>query len=233
MKMSSHGISLILNEETPFEELLSDVAGKFRENSSFFTSARVVLSFEGRHLSDEEERLLINEILDNSSLELACIMEKDPDRETVFLKALKVFEESEKSAGAFYHGDIARGQTVYTDTSCIVLGSVHQGGEIVSRGNIVILGGLRGRAFAGFTRDDFKLSLPGAEEGQQHFVAALDMMPELLIIDDVDEEFPVSEKKSSFFSIRSKNTAKIAFVVEGKIAVEELTAEETKNLMMR
>ena len=65
IKKFPNGIKIHLNPELDFESLLKEVALKFSQSRQFFRDARVALSFEGRALSEEEERSIISTIQQN------------------------------------------------------------------------------------------------------------------------------------------------------------------------
>ena len=48
IKSFQHGLSIWLDEEMPFSQLIEEIAFKFRESAHFFKDASMVLSFEGR-----------------------------------------------------------------------------------------------------------------------------------------------------------------------------------------
>ena len=77
IKSFPNGIVLYLDENLPFEELLSDIGVKFRDSSSFFKDARMALSIRGRDLSEKEERQIIHAISDNSQLQILCLVGED------------------------------------------------------------------------------------------------------------------------------------------------------------
>ena len=54
IKSFPNGISIWLDDEMPFSQLIQEVAFKFKESAHFFKDASMVLSFEGRELSDFE-----------------------------------------------------------------------------------------------------------------------------------------------------------------------------------
>lgn len=55
VKSFRNGITLYLDGNMEFEQLLEEVADKFKESKEFFRDATVAVSFEGRDLSFEEE----------------------------------------------------------------------------------------------------------------------------------------------------------------------------------
>ena len=104
IKSFPNGISLYLDEEMPFSELLGEVAVKFKEASHFFKDASMALSFEGRSLSEQEERQLVSTINANSSLNIVCIIGKNDETNKNYVKALQKLSTHQKAmdnAGQF------------------------------------------------------------------------------------------------------------------------------------
>ncbi len=218
IKSFQNGLSIYLDEEMPFAELLEEIAFKFKESAHFFKDASMVLSFEGRQLSEIEERQIVNTITVNSSLNVVCIMGKNEETNKNFVKALQKLSDHQQAmenAGQFYKGTLKDGQSLETENSVIVLGDVYPGASIISNKDIVILGGLYGQAYAG----------GGGTEG--HFVVALEMSPEKLKIGDF--KYKTSEKQGKW-SIKPKIQPKIAYVVDGRVIMEPITKELLNNL---
>ena len=152
IKSFQNGLSIYLDEEMPFAQLLEEIAFKFRESAHFFKDASMVLSFEGRSLSDQEERQLVNTITANSALNVVCIMGKNDETNKNFVKALQkvsYHQQAMENAGQFYKGTLKDGQVLETENSLIVLGDVYPGASVISNKDIVVLGGLYGQAYAG------------------------------------------------------------------------------------
>lgn len=213
IKSFQNGLSIYLDEEMPFAELLEEIAFKFKESAHFFKDASMVLSFEGRQLSEIEERQIVNTITVNSSLNVVCIMGKNEETNKNFVKALQKLSDHQQAmenAGQFYKGTLKDGQSLETENSVIVLGDVYPGASIISNKDIVILGGLYGQAYAG----------GGGTEG--HFVVALEMSPEKLKIGEF--KYKSSEKQSKW-SIKPKVQPKIAYVKDGRVMMEAITKE--------
>ena len=218
IKSFPNGLSIFLDSELPFSQLLEEIAVKFSESANFFKDASMVLSFEGRVLSDQEERQIVDIISANSRLKIVCIMGKDEETERNFVKALQQLsfhQEVMENAGQFYKGTLKDGQILETENSIIVLGDVYPGACIISSKDIVVLGGLYGQAYAG----------GNGEEG--HFVVALEMSPEKLKIGDFT--YKTSEKQSKW-SIKPKIQPKIAFVNDARVKIEPITKELLNDL---
>ena len=218
IKSFQNGLSIYLDEEMPFAQLLEEIAFKFRESAHFFKDASMVLSFEGRSLSDQEERQLVNTITANSALNVVCIMGKNDETNKNFVKALQkvsYHQQAMENAGQFYKGTLKDGQVLETENSLIVLGDVYPGASVISNKDIVVLGGLYGQTYAG----------GNGEEG--HFVVALEMSPEKLKIGDF--KYKTSEKQSKW-SIKPKIQPKIAYVENARVIIEPITKELLNDL---
>lgn len=213
IKSFPNGLSLYLDEDIEFDSLLNEIALKFRESANFFKDARMGISFEGRRLTDEEERMIVEVISANSSLNIACIIGKDEETNRNYIRALQQLDfhrQEMENAGQFYKGTLKDGQILETDNSIIVLGDVYPGACIISKKDIIVLGGLYGQAYAGGN------GLDG------HFVVALEMSPEKLKIGEF--KYKTSEKQSKW-SIRPKVQPKIAYVNNGHVIMEAITKE--------
>ena len=218
IKSFQNGLSIYLDDEISFAKLIEEIAFKFRESAHFFKDASMVVSVEGRELSDQEERQIVNTITANSQLNVVCIMGKNEETNKNYVKALQKLsyhQQAMENAGQFYKGTLKDGQVLETENSVIVLGDVYPGASIVSNKDIVILGGLYGQAYAG----------GGGDDG--HFVVALEMSPEKLKIGDF--KYKSSEKQSKW-SIKPKIQPKIAFVQDGRVIIEPITKELLNDL---
>lgn len=218
IKSFPNGLSIFLDSELPFSQLLNEIAVKFSESANFFKDASMVLSFEGRVLSDQEERQIVDTISANSRLNIVCIMGKDEETDRNFVKALQKLsfrQQVMENAGQFYKGTLKDSQILETENSIIVLGDVYPGACIISSKDIVVLGGLYGQAYAGGNGED------------GHFVVALEMSPEKLKIGDF--KYKTSEKQSKW-SIKPKIQPKIAYVKDARVYIEPITKELLSDL---
>ncbi len=191
-----------------FEDLKEKIADKFRDSAKFFDKAQMAISFEGRKLTNEEQREVLDIIAEETELHVVCVIENDPQKEEVFKKALdeKLMELS-NTTGQFYKGNLRSGQVLESETSIIVIGDVNPGARIVSKGNIIILGSLKGTVFAGATGNT------------NSFVLALSMNPVQIRIADTIARAPDKPVKENL-----KET-KIAFLENGNIYIEPLSKE--------
>lgn len=150
IKGSKTGMTVLLHPELPFEELYEAVASKFRESARFWGSAQMTLSFEGRVLSPEEELRLLDAITENSQIQILCLLDTDGERIARSEKALtERLMEMTGRTGQFFRGNLERGDVLESEASIIVIGDVEAGARVLARGNVVILGALRGSVHAG------------------------------------------------------------------------------------
>lgn len=207
IKGNKHGIVVVMEENVPFDELKEALVEKFQSASKFFDKASMAVSFEGRKLSSKEEKEILDIIAENSDLNIVCVIDNDKMREDYFKKAVEEkLEELSSHTGQFYKGTLRSGQVLESESSIIVLGDVNPGARIISKGNVVVLGGLKGLVYA------------GANGNQDAFVVALEMAPMQIRIGDIiarsNDNVPVKPAKTI--------NPKIAFVDDGNIYIENL-----------
>lgn len=208
LKSNRYGINLILNEEMPFEELLSAIILKFHESDKFFKNAKIGISFSGRKLTTEEEIRIVDAITESTSIEILCVLDNDEQKaDDTKAQIEEVLRRQEESTGQFYKGTLHSGQVLEVETSVVVIGDVNPGAKIVAKGNIVVLGSLDGYAYAGAAGD------PGA------FVAALHMNPIQIKIADC---LGRSEDKSPLERLRRKKhlEPQVAYIKEEAIHID-------------
>lgn len=233
LKRNKYGINLILDKETPFPKLLEAISEKFRETGTFFKDAKMAVSFEGRELTPEEEQRIVDVITENSSIQIVCIMDNGTaleDRmktriEAREYEAANSYPDAEAAgAGAdFYKGNLRSGQVLESYSSITLIGDVNPGAKIISQGNIVILGSLKGNAHAGATGDS------GC------FIFALEMKPIQLQIGEYIAKSPDKEKGGKGIRKRGNTAAnsyapQIATAKEETICIEPVTKGRLNNL---
>ena len=174
LKSNKYGINLILDSHMDFEELLNCIMERFKEAEGFFKNAKMAISFEGRDLTQAEEFRIVETITDNTTVNIICILDNDALKEELIRQKIEHFEEEQAGkTGEFYKGTLRSGQVLDCESSIIILGDINPGAKVVSKGNIVVLGALKGNAYA------------GANGNEQAFVAALEMDPIQVKIGDV------------------------------------------------
>jgi len=212
IKSNKYGLRLLLNQEIPFEELKNKVADKFKESEKFFGSVQMAVSLEGRELSVEEEQEIVEIVEKNSQIQVICMVERDKEKEELFRHSIeKKLNEISYQNGIFYKGMLRSGQVLESETSIVILGDVNPGARVISKGNIIILGALKGNAYA------------GAAGNNSAFVVALEMNPCQIRIADVMARGSDEKKKMD-------KKAKIAFIEDGNIYIEPLSRDVLKNI---
>ena len=201
IKSNKYGLIVILDAELSMEKLKEEVAEKFRSSAKFFGEAQMAVCFQGRGLSLEEEMELVETISGNCQIRIVSIIDENEELEAQMQRAL---EEKEKKPadlmnlqdGRFYKGTLRSGQVLESETSVIILGDVNPGARVISKGNVIVLGTLKGNIFV------------GAAGNEAAFVAALSMDPMQIRIGDViarcSDGTSVKKKK------KVDNTPKIA-----------------------
>lgn len=212
IKSYQNGITIYLDKELPFEQIIEELKFKFTESRNFFGSARMALSLEGRELSAVDEIRILETIKSSSDVVIICIVGKDEETNKHFIKALQHVERrlTGSEDGQFYKGTLKNNEILETESSIVILGDVYPGSAIISTKNVIVLGGLYGEAYAGGNGVD------------GHYIVALEMAPERIKIGDF--KYKHSGKKAKW-GIHPKVQPKIAYVKNERIVFELLTKE--------
>lgn len=222
IKSNRYGLTVCLDKQLDFETLRKSVADKFAESKKFFKGAELAIAFEGRTLTQEEQILLVQEIITQAGIKVPCIVDVDAAKEAVMKQAIdhtKAAAEPQNSGdGKFYKGTLRSGQVLESETSIIVLGDVNPGATVVSKGNVVVLGSLKGSIYV------------GAGGNENTFVAALSMDPmQIRIADHIARNSDESDKKEKKKLLKKKDKTDgdpmIAYVEAGNIYIEPITKE--------
>lgn len=216
IKSNKYGLIIRLHETMPFSELLEAVASKFRESANFFKNAKMAVTFQGRVLSADQERRLVEAIVSNSQIEIACIVDERPEEADYYEKALRMSEELDNRDGHFYRGNLRSGQSLEVESSIVILGDVNPGASVVSKGNVVVLGSCRGNVYA------------GASGNRDCFVAALVMKPIQIRIADKLARSAITKRSDT---VEYALDPKIAFVKDNHIYVKNLVHSTLKEIL--
>ena len=211
IKSNKYGINLILDPELSFDELLDAVKVKFLDSEKFFKNAKMAISFAGRELTDEEEQRIIDTITRNTSITILCIVDNNEEHAEFIRQQIEAFTAS----------NTASEQPVYAESvianSIVVIGDVNPGAQVISQGNVLILGALKGNACAGAAGDT------GC------FIVALEMDPIQIQIGDILAKSPDKVKKNKKSRRKAKKTVdtepQIAMAKDGNIYIESMTRD--------
>lgn len=236
-KSNRKGVNLVLSADAPFPKLLQNIGDKFRETGSFFKDAKVAVTYTGRTLTAEERDQIVETIRANSSVQIESIAEqgsegdeqtrrqekaaaKRAERERARTAQREICEGEQmyvpEGTGDFYKGNLRSGQVLESACNITLIGDVNPGAHIISQGNIVILGSLKGTACAGAAGDN------------NCFIFALDMRPIQLQIGEYIAKSPDREKKQKRLFKKEKEmtdtySSNIAVVRNGNICIEPMT----------
>lgn len=213
IKSSKAGMTVILDPELPFGELLEAIGKKFSESARFWGSVQMTLTLEGRDLTAAQEFAIVDTITKNSQIEVLCLLDTDAERIERCEKALNdKLMELNSQTGQFYRGTLKRGDCLESEASIVLIGNVDHGARVTAKGNVVVLGELKGTVTAGVSGNP------------QAIVMALDMAPLQIRIGDL----------SSRFNERNKRLGRgpmIALVEDGAIVMRSLKKSFLNNML--
>lgn len=227
IKLDDHGMIVKIDEEAEFEQIRQELKEKLKQSVRFFKNAQIALTIQGKELSDEEELELVQLIEEVGQMEIVCLLGHDEIKDAEDLTAIDLVLENRKlrieterlkeemkqneriaqndaEAGRFYKGTLRSGQVLESEGSIIILGDVNPGGKVVSKRNIIVLGALKGYAYA------------GTEGKEDCFVAALEMRPAQIRLGDI------IARSSDQREVKNAGP-KIAFLQDGVIYIETIT----------
>lgn len=143
-------IVIILDKNEDFGVLKQELANKIEASRKFFGYAKTYISFEGRLISADEEKQLINVINNNSDLEVSFIKDKSNDK-LIENSCFNISSESycKENITLYHMGIIRSGQSLIYDGSIVIHGDLNPGGIVKATGNVVIFGNALGHIHAG------------------------------------------------------------------------------------
>ena len=213
IKSSKAGMTVILDPELPFGELLDAIGKKFSKSARFWGSVQMTLTLEGRDLTAAQEFAIVDTITKNSQIEVLCLLDTDAERIERCEKALNdKLMELNSQTGQFYRGTLKRGDCLESEASIVIIGNVDHGARVTAKGNVIVLGELKGTVTAGVSGNP------------QAVVMALDMAPLQIRIGDM----------SSRFNERNKRLGRgpmIALAEDGAIVMRSLKKSFLNNML--
>ena len=216
IKSNKYGLIVILDDKMPFQDLLLDIADKFQESANFFKNAKMAVTFRGRTLNYEREKQVIETIVNHCGIHILCIVDEDAVAQEHYRRILNTAsEEKEKDDGLFYRGTLQNGEVLETENSIVILGDIHSGAKVISKGNILVLGSCRGSLYAGATGD------------RNCFAAALVMKPVQIRIADKTARSAITKYSDH---TEYKAEPKIAYIKNDHIFVESIKQETLQEL---
>lgn len=180
IKGNQDGLNIIINllEFNSMDNLLNGLLKKLKPLKSFYSGNTVYITTYPIHLDDSKKnelKLPLKEEIDFIDVIFNDLVE-DENLENKFKKEVseektkKIFDGIEEGNTKFIKKTLRGGQVIDYPGNVVIIGDVHMGAEIFAEGNIIVLGELRGRAFAGVSGN------------KDSIVAALKLNPSLLSI---------------------------------------------------
>ena len=229
IKGMQSGIVVMLDDKKDYDELKEDIKNKFIESAKFLGKADIGISLEGRKLTDEQIKEILEIISENTELNVVCVLTDNKEEDAAYRKMIeknlnelitrkKKKEEKKKikpeKLAIFHKGNLRSGQELNIENSVIVMGDVNFGASIVSKGNVIVLGTLFGNVYAGSGGD------------KEAFVLALDMQPTQIRIGNV-----IARSSDDTRIRRDDIEPKIAYVEDDRIYVEPVNRNVIKDVI--
>ena len=166
IKGTRNGLLLTLEPGTPFSELLNALSDRLAEAPGFFRGASLAVDTSRRLLHRSErtqlEDLLAHYQMSVTSLEQITAVHQEGEIEIPSspgapsntgklsepMQAQRDVRETDDTL--FLRRTIRSGQAIHHSSSIVVLGDVNPGAEVVSGGDIIVWGVLRGMVHAGY-----------------------------------------------------------------------------------
>lgn len=183
-------------KEGKFENIKNQLLMKLKNTKEFFQGAKVI-DIRGGNLEDDKVEILENII---RSYGIAVdIQDKKSDIEEIEKK--EPFDGIEEGETKFIRHTLRSGQRIEFDGNIVVLGDVNPGAVLIAKGNIVVMGSLRGIAHA------------GSDGNRDSIVAAFKMKATQLRIADIISRSPDDE-------VLSPQWPEVAKIKENTILIE-------------
>lgn len=210
MKSFPNGISIHLDNLADFDDILKEIEEKFQFSRKFFKDAKVAVSIDGRTLSAEEERQIVQTISANSDLKIICLIGNDKETENSFIKAVKQTDMiTGESNVRFLRGNLLDGDVLESEGSVVIVGDVVAGSSVIAGKDVIVIGSLEGEVYA------------GTDGEQNHFVFALKMAPEKCKI----ASLRYKTKQKGLFSKKEKINPQMLYIKDNQIICEAITKE--------
>ena len=208
-KGTTNGINIWL-DDIELDSLKEALRAKTHEAKTFFKDAETAITFSGRTLSKEEEADMLDIIYKETDLSISMIEPSDIQANLdntalrLGLAPPSMLQSRSEQLTYYYEGALRNGQSIRYNGSVVVLGDVNPGSEIIAKGNIIVMGALKGLVHAGCTGDTYS------------YVCALRLTPTQLRICDIITYIP-EEKKN-----KNKNIPSYAYLQDSVIYIAPL-----------
>ncbi len=224
------GVKINIDAQASVYDILDELEQKINSSKAFFGDGNCNIRFDGRQFSLNEKRLLkelMCRLLPLANVNFASSEKKEPPSNDWIVEYKEKREKTEvleeppvkkkltdedflsvlrSNRARLYQGVVHEGMTIRSDGHLVLLGMVEMGAELIAVGNILVIGGLYGKAHA------------GCNGHNGSYIMAMDMKPQKLAIAGHSEEYLYEQdepedntvqepnKKSFFGKFRKKET---------------------------
>lgn len=242
IKGNRYGISIVLDKDLEFSQLLKDLETRLEGAEEFFDSDKqLAVTFEGRSLSNDELDQILTVIKNNSRLNIQYVMDENSELETTFFDIIQTAKEAEAQVQASAEPIEVSGildtmqktdQTVSEHESIAAQdnagmfykGTLRSGQTLESKESLVIIGDVNPGAtvISGgniVIIGSLKGNVTAGSNGNPNaFVMALSMDPIQIQIADVIARSSDTKKSS-----KQKQEAMIATIINDQICIESIS----------
>ena len=217
-KGTADGITVLLDQEADFENIISCFTKKLNDSKEFFKGSKVSMRFKGRPLTREQQDrlmlLLTNQNIINISFVHEFIEDKADEYQGEWFK--EQLDGQYPSLTYFHYGIVRSGHHIDYKGNVVILGDINPGGLVTAGGHIIVLGALKGKVHAGI---DHKWSHP--------FVVAYVMNPIQIGIRNIIAQSPDGE--SVYHT--SETHLQIAYLREEQIYVDQIDSKTLNHML--
>lgn len=213
-KGTVNGLTIIMKEEEPFEDIVNQINDKVKSASKFFDGAVLKVKYKGKYLTKEQEEQIYGILSEKSGATITGFIKDlesskpgELENENTFVQKMQMkkvfFKGIQEGNAKFHRGTVRSGQLLNYNGNIVVLGDVNPGAEIVSTGNVVVMGSLRGIVHA------------GADGNKESVIAALNLAPTQLRIADIIARAPDGD------NIRAGFIPELACIKNNQVYIEK------------
>ncbi|MGN0153751.1 MAG: septum site-determining protein MinC [Lachnospiraceae bacterium] len=243
IKGNRYGISIVLDKDLEFSQLLKDLEIRLENAEEFFDSDKqLAVTFEGRALSNDELDQVLSVIKTCSKLNIQYVMDENSELETTFFDIIQTARETEAEqvkeaepvevSGIFNTLQQDEPDTITPapnpptsdNSGMFYKGTLRSGQTLESKESIVIIGDVNPGAaviaagnivIIGALKGN---ATAGANGNKNAFVMALVMDPIQIQIADI-----IARSSDTQKNVKVKQEAMIATVMDDQICIESVS----------
>lgn len=158
IKGGKNYLTLVLDPDMEFSDLLGEILSKFRMSEKFFMNEPIAIMFEGRKLSEKEQLQILDAIDCYTQVTISTVIENDRIKEYASNEALRRTLYPEEFEIDHFLGEavctyiprtLEAGEHISSENTIVVFGNVEKGAIVSSDEHVVVIGALYGQAIAG------------------------------------------------------------------------------------